>query len=126
MSQQPESKRNEQNRMRTHSVAFRMDDNEWQAFLERVDLSGHQRQDYLIKSAIYQEIVVVGNSALFKKLDSALGALVDELRRLDEIVTEDDFPVLRIKTLLEIIDSLRQGEHSDALDDFMKRSFVKS
>jgi len=119
MSRGERSKRDEHNRSRQHTVAFRMDDQEWQAFLERVELSGHQRQDYLIKSALHQELVVIGNGALFRKLNGAITALVDELKRIEGITADDVLSELRIKTLIEILDSLHHDERNGGLDDLL-------
>jgi hypothetical protein len=102
-----------------------MDDLEWEAFLERVALSGHQRQDFLIKSVLYQEIIVIGNGALFKKLDSSLDGLVSELKRIGGLTPEDALPLLRLKTIIEILDRLRHGKHSDALDGFLRDNVLK-
>ncbi len=113
-------KREARNRVRYHTVAFRMDGSEWAAFLERVELSGHQRQDYLIKSALHQEIVVIGNGALFKKLDSAVERFIVELQQMDASSSDASIPTIRVKTLLEILSSLRDGGHGGNLDDYIR------
>ena len=83
--------------------------------------SGHQRQDYLIKSALHQELVVIGNGALFRKLDGTLGELVSELKRIEGIIADDVLPEPRIKTLIEILDSLHHGECGNDMGDFIQR-----
>ena len=62
----------EKNRTRYRTVAFRCSDAELAELNKRVDLSGLQKQDYLIKSVLNQEITVIGNALLFEKLQREL------------------------------------------------------
>lgn len=68
-------KRIEKNRTRYRTVAFRCSDAELAELNKRVDLSGLQKRDYLIKSVLNQEITVIGNALLFEKLQSELTSI---------------------------------------------------
>ena len=93
----------EKHRKRYRTVAFRMSDDELRELEKRVTLSGRQKQDYLIKSALYQKIVVVGNQVQFEKLRTQLDEIVVELKRIThaEDITSD--LLAPIRTAVEII-----------------------
>ena len=93
----------EKHRKRYRTVAFRMSDDELLELDKRVALSGRQKQDYLIKSALYQKIVVVGNQVQFEKLRTQLDEIVVELKRIThaEDITSD--LLTPIRTAVEII-----------------------
>ena len=94
----------EKHRKRYRTVAFRMSDVELCELEKRVALSGRQKQDYLIKSALYQKIVVVGDQVQFDKLKTQLDEIVTEqLKRIThaEDVTSD--LLAPIRTAIEII-----------------------
>ena len=93
----------EKHRKRYRTIAFRMSDEELHELEKRVTLSGRQKQDYLIKSALYQKIVVVGNQVQFEKLRVQLDEIVTELKRIEcaEDVTSD--LLAPIRTAVEII-----------------------
>ena len=93
----------EKHRKRYRTVAFRMSDDELLELDKRVVLSGRQKQDYLIKSALYQKIVVVGNQVQFEKLRTQLDEIVVELKRIThaEDITSD--LLVPIRTAVEII-----------------------
>jgi malonyl CoA-acyl carrier protein transacylase len=95
--------RTEKNRKRYRTVAFRMSDDELCELEKRVALSGRQKQDFLIKSILYQKIVVVGNPVQFEKLRVQLDEIVSELKRIEraEDVTSD--LLAPIRTAVEII-----------------------
>jgi len=81
---------------------------EWQQVYTRkphavLTISGRQKQDFLIKSALYQKIVVVGNQVQFEKLRTQLDEIVVELKRIThtEDITSD--LLAPIRTAVEII-----------------------
>jgi hypothetical protein len=60
-----------------------MPEDEWQELDKRVELSGRQKQDYLIKSVLHQKIVVICNQVQFDRLRSTLDEILNELRRIE-------------------------------------------
>jgi hypothetical protein len=100
----------ERHRKRYRTVAFRMSEDEWQELEKRVNLSGRQKQDYLIKSVLHQKIVVIGNQIQFERLRSTLDGIADELRRIERAGGVSDELIAPIRTAVEIIDGFEAGE----------------
>jgi len=80
-----------------------MSEDEWCELEKRVTLSGRQKQDYLIKSALYQKIVVVGNQVQFEKLRTQLDEIVIELKRIARAEEATSELLAPIRTAVEII-----------------------
>jgi hypothetical protein len=80
-----------------------MSEDEWQELDKRVELSGRQKQDYLIKSVLHQKIVVIGNQIQFDRLRSTLDEILDELRRIERAENVDEETLAPIRTAVEII-----------------------
>ena len=80
-----------------------MSEEEFQELNKRVILSGRQKHDYLIKSVLHQEIVVIGNQVQFNKLKEELNEILTELKRIEsaEDITEE--LLTPIRTAVEII-----------------------
>ena len=93
----------EKNRKRYRTVAFRMSDDELRELDVRISLSGRQKQDYIIKSVLYQKIVVIGNQVQFEKLKSQLDEIVSELRRIERAEDVNVSLLAPIRTATEII-----------------------
>lgn len=91
------------NRWRNKTVAFRMSPEEAEQLDKFVKLSGHTKQEYLIKRALQQEVKVVGNPRVYKALKNQLAEIYSELKRFEkcEEITEEFLNVLdHIATLL--------------------------
>lgn len=101
-------KKIEKNRKRYRTVAFRMSDNELYELNKRVELSGRQKQDFLIKSVLYQKIVVVGNQLQFEKLKTQLDEIVNELKRIEHLEDDTSNLLSPIRTALEMIYGFEQ------------------
>lgn len=93
----------EKHKKRYRTVAFRMSDDELHELDKRVALSGRQKQDYLIKSALYQKIVVVGNQVQFEKLRAQLDEIAKELKRIEHAEDVASELLGPIRTAVEII-----------------------
>jgi hypothetical protein len=93
----------ENHRKRYKTVAFRMSDDELHELDKRVELSGRQKQDYLIKSVLHQKIVVIGNQVQFEKLRTQLDEIVSELRRIEHAEEVSENLLVPIRTAIEII-----------------------
>ena len=75
--------RDEHNRWRNKTVAFRVSPEE-DAQIERyVQLSGLTKQDYIIRRLLCRDVVVQGNPRVYKALRDQLVAVLDELRRIE-------------------------------------------
>lgn len=93
----------EKNRKRYRTVAFRMSDSELLELEKRVELSGRLKQDYLIKSVLYQKIVVIGNQVQFDKLRVQLDEILKELQRIIRVDDVAEDLLAPIRTAIEII-----------------------
>ena len=75
--------RDEHNRWRNKTVAFRVSPEE-DAQIERyVQLSGLTKQDYITRRLTHKDVVVQGNPRVYKALRDQLAAVLDELRRIE-------------------------------------------
>jgi hypothetical protein len=95
--------RAEKHRKRYRTVAFRMSDDELRELDKRIELSGRQKQDYLIKSVLHQKIVVIGNQVQFEKLRTQLDEIAAELRRIERTEAVSEHLLAPIRTAAEII-----------------------
>ena len=75
--------RDEHNRWRNRTVAFRVSPEE-DAQIERyVQLSGLTKQDYITRRLTHKDVMVQGNPRVFKALRNQLAAVLEELRRIE-------------------------------------------
>ena len=78
--------RDEHNRWRSKTVAFRVSPEE-DAQIERyVQLSGLTKQDYITRRLTHKDVVVYGNPRVFKALRNQLAEVLLELQRIDELL----------------------------------------
>lgn len=76
------------NRWRNKTVAFRVSPEEDRQIETAVRLSGLTKQDYIIRRLQDREIVVVGNPRVYKALRNQLAAVLEELKRIDDELTD--------------------------------------
>ena len=75
--------RDEHNRWRNKTVAFRVSPEE-DAQIERyVQLSGLTKQDYITQRLTHKDVMVQGNPRVYKALRDEMTAVLDELRRIE-------------------------------------------
>ena len=105
--------RDEHNRWRNKTVAFRVSPEEWEQIERYVQLSGLTKQDYITRRLINKEVVVQGNPRVYKALRDQLAAVLAELRRI-EVGGMDDELLDTIQTLAEIMDGMKEdGAYDD-------------
>lgn len=71
-------------RWRNVTVAFRLSPEESEDLNIRVKLSGLTKQDYIVKRLSERDIVVQGNSRVYKALRNQMFAIYEELRRISD------------------------------------------
>lgn len=75
--------RDEHNRWRSKTVAFRVSPEE-DAQIERyVQLSGLTKQDYITRRLTHKDVMVQGNPRVFKALRNQLAEVLLELQRIE-------------------------------------------
>lgn len=105
-----EKKRDNNNRWRNKTVAFRMSPEEAQQLDAMVRLSGLQKQEYLICRALEQPVVVKGNPRVFKALRNKFEAVLSELQRLERIDDQQE----ELLSLLHYMASIMEGLKEDS------------
>lgn len=80
--------RDEHNRWRNKTVAFRMSPEEAKLLDEFVKLSGLNKQDYLISRVLQREVVVQGNPRVYKALRNELIDLTNQLKNINQVDEE--------------------------------------
>ena len=72
--------KDEKNRWRSKTVAFRVSPEEWEQIDIFVKLSGINKQDYLISRVLQRDIVVKGNPRTYKALRNQLAEVQELLK----------------------------------------------
>lgn len=75
--------RDNHNRWRNKTVAFRVSPEEDAQIETFVSLSGLTKQDYITRRLTCRDVVVQGNPRVYKALRNQLAAVLDELRRIE-------------------------------------------
>ena len=97
--------RDEHNRRRTKTIAFRVSPEENEQIERYVKLSGLSKQDYLTRRLTHKDVVVQGNPRVFKALRNQLAAVLEELRRIEAGKDVD----LELLDLIEMIADILGG-----------------
>ena len=73
----------EQGRLRSVTVGFRVSPEEGAQLDRLVQLSGLTKQDYILRRLMNREVVVQGNPRVYKALKGQLAEVLAELRRIE-------------------------------------------
>ena len=92
-------------RIRNKTVAFHVTPEEYDEITMRANISGMQKQDYLIARALEKEIVVHPNVRVKKYLEQYLLEIRDELQRISS-VTEAHTVLDKLHELIVILERL--------------------
>ena len=80
-----EKNRDDKNRWRNVTIAFRMSPKENEELNNRVKLSGFRtKQDYIIQSVLHQKVVATGNPLMLVQFRKNLQQIERELERIEE------------------------------------------
>lgn len=102
--------RDEHNRWRNVTVAFRVSPEEDSMIETAVRLSGLTKQDYITRRLTNRDVVVQGNPRVFKALRNQLAAVLDELRRIDEAGAGVDDDLLSVIAMIAaIMEGMKEG-----------------
>ena len=100
--------RDEHNRWRNKTVAFRVSPEEDKQIETYVQLSGLTKQDYITRRLTHKDIVVQGNPRVFKALRNQLADVLAELQRI-ETVGEVNVELLDlIEMIADILGGLKE------------------
>ena len=101
--------RDNKNRWRNKTVAFRVSPEEDAQIETAVRLSGLTKQDYITRRLLCREVVVQGNPRVYKALKQELAAVLMELQRI-EAGNGVDEELLNVIELISVILGGLKGE----------------
>ena len=100
--------RDEHNRWRNKTVAFRVSPEEDKQIETYVQLSGLTKQDYITRRLTHRDIVVQGNPRVFKALRNQLGDVLSELQRIEAGGDVNDELLDLIEMIADILGGLKE------------------
>ena len=100
--------RDEHNRWRNKTVAFRVSPEEDDQLETMVSLSGLTKQDYITRRLLCRDVVVQGNPRVYKALRNQLTAVLDELKRIEGGTGVDDELIDIIELITITMDGMKE------------------
>ena len=100
--------RDEHNRWRNKTVAFRVSPEEDKQIETYVRLSGLTKQDYITRRLTHKDIVVQGNPRVFKALRNQLADVLTELQRIEAGSEVNDELLDLIEMIANILGGLKE------------------
>ena len=98
--------RDEHNRFRSKTVAFRVSPEEWEQINLAASLTGITKQDYIIKKLLDRTVVVQGNCKVHRAVIEGLQTVSSELHRLSDGKEIDDELHSNIALIGSLVESL--------------------
>lgn len=104
-----EKNRDDKNRWRNVTIAFRVSPEENEELNNRVRLSGFRtKQEYIIQSVLHQKVVAIGNPLMFLQFRQNLQRIEEELKRIGKASEMDEELLTPIRSMLEILEGLKE------------------
>ena len=100
--------RDNKNRWRNKTVAFRVSPEEDAQIETAVRLSGLTKQDYITRRLLCRDVVVQGNPRVYKALRNELAAVLAELQRIEAGAGVDEELMDNIELIAAIMDGMRE------------------
>ena len=100
--------RDNKNRWRNKTVAFRVSPEKDAQIETAVRLSGLTKQDYITRRLLCREVVVQGNPRVYKALRNELAAVLAELQRIEAGAGVDEELMDNIELIAAIMDGMRE------------------
>ena len=100
--------RDNKNRWRNKTVAFRVSPEEDAQIETAVRLSGLTKQDYITRRLLCREVVVQGNPRVYKALRNEFAAVLVELQRIEAGDGVDEELMDNIELIAAIMDGMRE------------------
>ena len=100
--------RDEHNRWRNKTVAFRVSPEEDKQIETYVQLSGLTKQDYITRRLTHKDIVVQGNPRVYKALRNQLADVLAELQRIEAGGEVNDELLDLIEMIADILGGLKE------------------
>ena len=103
--------RDEHNRWRNKTVAFRVSPEEDKQIETYVRLSGLTKQDYITRRLTHRDIVVQGSPRVFKALRNQLADVLSELQRIEAGGEVNDELLDLIEMIADILGGLKEDQN---------------
>ena len=100
--------KDEHNRWRNKTVAFRVSPEEWEQIERYVQLSGLTKQDYITRRLTHREVIVQGNPRVYKALRNNLTDVLTELQMIENGGEVNDELLDLIKMIADILGRLKE------------------
>ena len=100
--------RDERNRWRNKTVAFRVSPEEDEQIEIAVRLAGLTKQDYITRRLLGRDVVVQGNPRVYKALRDQLAAVLEQLRRIEAGAGVDGDLLDTIQMIASIMDGIKE------------------
>ena len=94
-------------RWRNRAVSFRVSEEEGKLIDECVALSGLTKQDYIIRKLQCRDVIVQGNSRVYKALRNKMEEIYEELKRLESCSEENDELLYTIQVVAATMNGLK-------------------
>ena len=105
--------KDDKNRWRNKTVAFRLSPEEYDELTDRIKLCGFRtKQDFLIESALHQQILAKGTPMMLVQFRRDLLRIEKELMRLEQAGDMDEELLTPIRTMLEILEAFNNEKES--------------
>lgn len=92
---------------RNHTVAFRVSDEEAKLLNDLVALSGLTKQEYIIRRLTCRDVVVQGNTRVYKALKNQMAAIHEELKRLETVSPDNDELLYTLQVIAITLEGLK-------------------
>ena len=99
------------NRWRNRTVAFRVSEEENAQINTFVKLAGTTKQNYVTQRLLCHDVIVQGNSRVYKALKEQLAAVLVELRRIDSGTEVSDDLLDTIRMIARIMDGMKEESY---------------
>ena len=99
--------RDNHNRWRNKTVAFRVSPEEDTQIETFVKLSGLTKQDYITRRLTCKDVVVQGNPRVYKALKNQMAAIYEELKRLEALSPDNDELLYTLQVIAITLDGLK-------------------
>ena len=100
--------RDDHNRWRNKTIAFRVSPEEDKQIETYVRLSGLTKQDYITRRLTHKDIVVQGNPRVFKALRNQLADVLTELQRIEAGGEVNDELLDLIEMIADILGGMKE------------------
>lgn len=100
--------KDEHNRWRNKTVAFRVSPKEDTQIERYVRLSGLTKQDYITRRLTHKDVVVHGNPRVFKALRNQLAEVLLELQRIETGGVANDELLDLIEMIADILGGMKE------------------